>query len=219
MSTEPASTPRTLRQRWLALSAAAAAFLAGCAAPLPPRAPEPPPPQMPLPPVVEVPAAPVLPDLKSYAKTHQDYRRDAAAHLYNANADRIYKGRLPPLLYAVGVLQVELDYMGNVLNLGWMRAPSHAPEVVAEIERTVRKAAPYPAAVHLGQVTYTDTWLWDRSGRFQLDTLTEGQLGEAAPTKAITASAPAPTRTRITKSGVRVATSSDCKKSGSSANC
>jgi hypothetical protein len=27
-----------------------------------------------------------------------------------------------------------------------------------------------------GKVTYTDTWLWDKSGRFQLDTLTEGQL-------------------------------------------
>jgi hypothetical protein len=27
-----------------------------------------------------------------------------------------------------------------------------------------------------GRVTYTDTWLWDKSGRFQLDTLTEGQL-------------------------------------------
>jgi protein TonB len=24
-------------------------------------------------------------------------------------------------------------------------------------------------------VTWTDTWLWDESGRFQLDTLTEGQ--------------------------------------------
>ena len=26
-----------------------------------------------------------------------------------------------------------------------------------------------------GKVSYTDTWLWDKSGRFQLDTLTEGQ--------------------------------------------
>jgi periplasmic protein TonB len=25
-------------------------------------------------------------------------------------------------------------------------------------------------------VTYTDIWLWDKSGKFQLDTLTEGQL-------------------------------------------
>jgi hypothetical protein len=48
--------------------------------------------------------------------------------------------------------------------------------VVAEIERTVRQAAPFPQPAKLGRVTYTDTWLWDKSGRFQLDTLTEGQL-------------------------------------------
>jgi len=28
----------------------------------------------------------------------------------------------------------------------------------------------------MGKVTYTETWLWDKSGHFQLDTLTEGQL-------------------------------------------
>ena len=57
-----------------------------------------------------------------------------------------------------------------------MRAPRHAPEVIAEIERTVRAAAPYPLPERLKKVTYTDTWLWDKSGSFQLDTLTEGQL-------------------------------------------
>jgi hypothetical protein len=62
-----------------------------------------------------------------------------------------------------------------VKNLHWMRKPSHAPEVVAEIERAVRSAAP-PCPGR--SVTYTDTWLWDKSGRFQLDTLTEGQLGQ-----------------------------------------
>ena len=35
-----------------------------------------------------------------------------------------------------------------------------------------------PRAVRLGRVVYTDTWLWDESGRFQLDTLSEGQLGQ-----------------------------------------
>jgi protein TonB len=69
-----------------------------------------------------------------------------------------------------------VDSRGNVASLSWMRAPSHAPEVVAEIERTVRQAAPFPAPTRMGRVTYTDTWLWDASGRFQLDTLTEGQL-------------------------------------------
>ena len=60
--------------------------------------------------------------------------------------------------------------------LHWMRAPSHAPEVVTEIERIVRLAAPYPVPARMGHVTYTDTWLWHKSGLFQLDTLTEGQL-------------------------------------------
>lgn len=111
----------------------------------------------------------------SGATSPRDYRQDAASHLYEHNAKRIFKGKMPPLLYAIGVLQVDVDGMGRVTATRWMRAPSHAPEVVAEIERTVRLAAPYPAPVRLGRVTYTDTWLWHKSGRFQLDTLTEGQ--------------------------------------------
>ncbi|MBL0394020.1 hypothetical protein JJ685_22975 [Ramlibacter monticola] len=111
----------------------------------------------------------------SMATNPRAYRQDAASHIYAQNSDRIWKGRLPPMLYAVGVLQVEVDAQGNVRHLNWMRAPNHAPEVVAEIERTVRKAAPFPAPARLGKVVYTDTWLWHKSGRFQLDTLTEGQ--------------------------------------------
>lgn len=112
------------------------------------------------------------------AGSARDYRRDAAQHLYHHYPQRIFRGRLPPLLQAVGVLQVELDSRGQVRKLDWMRAPRHVPAVMAEIERLVRAAAPYPAPKRLGQVVYTDTWLWDRSGQFQLDTLTEGQRSE-----------------------------------------
>jgi len=73
------------------------------------------------------------------------------------------------------VLQVDIDRSGKVTRLHWMRAPRHAPEVVAEIEKMVRAAAPFPVPARMGKVVYTDTWLWHRSGRFQLDTLTEGQ--------------------------------------------
>jgi len=111
----------------------------------------------------------------SAARNARDYRRDAAQHLYAKSPSRIYKGRLPPMLYAVGVLHVDIGRQGQVLALHWQRAPRHAPEVMADIERLVREAAPFPAPQHLAQVTYTDVWLWDKSGRFQLDTLTEGQ--------------------------------------------
>jgi periplasmic protein TonB len=149
----------------------ATALLVSCAAPK-----APPPPAVV---VVPVPVAPAvvapLPDLVSEAMTPRDYRKDGARHLYGLNKNRIYKGRLPPLMYAVGVLRVDIDSMGKVRQLNWMRSPDHAPEVVREIERTVLAAAPFPAPVRMGGVTYTDVWLWDKSGNFQLDTLTEGQ--------------------------------------------
>ena len=124
-------------------------------------------------------AAPVAtgpaPSLISEAGSPKDYRRDGAKHLYELNKKRIFKGQLPPLMYAVGVLQLDIDQLGQIRKLHWARSPNHAPEVIREIERTVYAAAPFPAPVRMGGVTYTDVWLWDKSGNFQLDTLTEGQ--------------------------------------------
>lgn len=159
------------------MAAGIAAIVAACRSspPVPPNVPD------------EAAAQKVLPGVKgpveaaagsarpSAAATPRAYRQDAATHLYGLNAARIYKGRLPPLLYAIGVLQVDIDARGRVLGTAWLRAPRHAPEVMAEIERTVRAAGPFPAPARLGKVAYTDTWLWDKSGKFQLDTLTEGQ--------------------------------------------
>ena len=121
------------------------------------------------------PAAKPAPSLSS-AATPRAYRLDAASHLYQRYDSKIFRGKLPPMLYAIGVLQVEVNAHGQVTGTSWMRAPSHAPQVVAEIEQMVRQAAPYPVPIRMGKVTYTDTWLWDKSGKFQLDTLTEGQL-------------------------------------------
>jgi protein TonB len=156
----------------------AAGLLASCTSsvPLSPEsssatvAPSPASPQV----AMQQPTAPMI--LKTSAATNpRAYRTDAASHIYALNSERIWKGRLPPMLYAIGVLQVEVDGRGNVRNLNWMRPPKHAPEVVAEIEKTVRDAAPFPVPARMGKVVYTDTWLWHKSGRFQLDTLTEGQ--------------------------------------------
>ena len=167
----PETAPSTRLRFWLV--AGVTALLAACASSPPPAPDEPletaPPVAVPTP----VPEPP--PAIVSNARTPLEYRKDGASHLYGQNGHRIYKGKLPPLLHAVGVLQVEVDHRGNVRNLSWMRAPSHVPDVMREIERTVHSAAPFPAPVSLGGVIYTDVWLWDRSGNFQLDTLTEGQ--------------------------------------------
>ena len=112
----------------------------------------------------------------SDARNLQDYRRDAAVHLYLQNKNRIYRGKMPPLLYAVGVIETEINARGYITKMRWTRAPTHAPEVMNEIEQMVRRAEPYPAPAQLGKVTYTDTWLWHKSGKLQLHTLSEAQL-------------------------------------------
>ena len=112
------------------------------------------------------------------APASKTYRQAAAQHLYQRYPQRIYHGPLPPTLYAVGVLALDIDRQGQVQQLQWLRAPEHAPEVVAEIETLARAAAPYPAAP--AGARYTEVWLWDKSGHFQLDTLTEGQLPASA---------------------------------------
>ncbi len=142
------------------------------------------------------------------ASTPLAYRSYGAQHLYGLHRDRIFKGKLPPMLYAVGVLNVTIDNRGAVRRLEWLREPKHAPEVVAEIERMVRQAAPFPAPVRMGGVIYTDVWLWDKSGRFQLDTLTEGQLSALpeAPRSAVrpvSATGPLPASTQRTQPPAR----------------
>ena len=183
MTTRP--VPQRARQLRTCASAVALAIVAGCSSPPPPPPPaRPAPPPVveapPPPPVAVVVPPPVAPPAEVYenvsaATTALAYRRDAAGHLYAKNGDRVYRGKMPPLLYAIGVLEVDVDRSGKIISTNWLRAPSHAPEVVREIENTVRAASPFPAPLRLGRVTYTETWLWHKSGKFQLDTLTEGQ--------------------------------------------
>lgn len=157
------------------VTAAATALISACTTPMPADKPASTPAAPPTSTVIgPIPAAQGS-ARSSPAATPRAYRSDGATHLYGLNSERIYKGRMPPLLYAIGVLNVEIDQVGRVTKLDWMRAPKHAPEVIAEIERTVRSAAPFPAPARMGKVVYTDTWLWHVSGKFQLDTLTEGQ--------------------------------------------
>ena len=104
------------------------------------------------------------------------YRKTGARHIYKAYPRRIYQGKSPPPVDAVVVVETHLDASGRVTNVTFSRTPSHAPEVPGAIEKLIRDASPLPAPpASIGAHTYVDTWLWDKSERFQLDTLTEGQ--------------------------------------------
>ena len=44
-----------------------------------------------------------------------------------------------------------------------------------KIAELIRASSPFPSPGKLGAHTYVDTWLWDKSGNFQIDSLTLGQ--------------------------------------------
>ena len=103
------------------------------------------------------------------------YRKTGSGAIYKAYPTRIHKGKIPPLVYAVVVVETDIDATGKVVNVTFSRTPSHAPEVPPMIVELIRKASPLPSPGRLGAHTYVDTWLWDKSGTFQLDSRTLGQ--------------------------------------------
>jgi hypothetical protein len=115
------------------------------------------------------------PPRASEAEIEKEYRIDAARHLYKAYAKRIYKGKMPPLLYSVMMVETEIDPAGQVTNVNIIRKPG-AAEVAPWVVSLIKRAAPFPAPAKMGSgARYQEIWLVDKSGMFQVDTLTEGQ--------------------------------------------
>ena len=122
--------------------------------------------------------APLLPGppRESAAEIEKEYRIDAARHIYAAYPMRVYRGKVPPLIYSVMVVETEIDAAGKVINVHVVRKPA-ADEVAPWVVAMIRRAAPFPPPARMAgnRVSYTDIWLVDKSGLFQVDTLTEGQ--------------------------------------------
>jgi periplasmic protein TonB len=110
----------------------------------------------------------------SQAETSEDYKKDFAAHIYKAYPMRVFRGKLPPLLYSVMMTETQIDANGAVIDVSIRRPP--AVEAVAPwIVQLIKRAGPYPAPAKLGITTVTEAWLVDKGGLFQVHTLTEGQ--------------------------------------------
>ena len=106
------------------------------------------------------------------------YRKEAARHIYGAYPTRVHKGKLPPMMYAVMITDTEIDANGQVVNVSVARPPAAAKEVTPWVLALIRRASPFPAPARFangGNVNYREIWLVDKTGLFQVDTLTEGQ--------------------------------------------
>lgn len=123
-----------------------------------------------------VPAPLCAPPRDSANDVEQEYRIDAARHLYSCYPMRVYRGKLQPLLYGVMMVETEIDATGKVVDIQVVRKPA-ADEVAPWVLAMIRRAAPYPAPVKMpgGTIKFTEVFFVDKSGLFQTMSLTEGQ--------------------------------------------
>jgi hypothetical protein len=123
-----------------------------------------------------VPAPLCAPPRDSAKDAEQEYRVDAARHLYSCYPMRVYRGKLQPLLYGVMMVETEIDATGKVVDIHVVRKPA-ADEVAPWVLAMIRRAAPFPAPVKMAgnSVKFTEVFFVDKSGLFQTMSLTEGQ--------------------------------------------
>lgn len=182
--TRPRPAPFAIPQFFILVAALA---LAGCEA-LQPQPQTVPPRSQPAapPPVVRVPPAPAAaPEPDRPGLTLPDYQKEIATAMVRANADATFRGKLPPLLRSVVVLQVSIDKEGMPSRVTLFRSNGFADLEKSAIA-AVYRAAPYPIpgrsllAGH-SSITFTESFLFRNDGRFQVRTVAEEQSTEVEP--------------------------------------
>lgn len=118
---------------------------------------------------------------ESQAQSEQEYRRDAARRVYESFPTHIHRGKLPPLMYAIAITETDVDETGRVTDVRLTREPAAAKEVGPWVVAMLRKIGQFPAPARLAKTTYKEIWLVDKTGKFQVDTLTEGQRSGSEP--------------------------------------
>jgi periplasmic protein TonB len=102
------------------------------------------------------------------------WKHAAAQRIHAANAARLFSGRPHHLLQAVIVVEVAVDSSGKVTRSKILRSPG-----IRTLDKlalaSLKAASPLPAPpsklVKKGALVFSETWLFDNDGRFQLRTL------------------------------------------------
>lgn len=121
------------------------------------------------------------PDATSTENTVEGYKRDLAQRITEVNSIKVYTVRPQALLRSVVVVRYSVDGGGRLLRSEIMRS-NRDRETEATALASLRNAAPFPKpASHLlrqGKVEFSETWLFNNDGRFQLRTLALPQMDQ-----------------------------------------
>jgi periplasmic protein TonB len=121
-------------------------------------------------------AAPAAP---SSARSVEDYKREVALRIQQRNPAWVHDERPQALLRAVIVARIKVD-AGGTPQVEIVRSPD--AEMSQRVIQSVRAAAPLPAPPRAlaSQLNagYTESWLFNTDGRFQIRTVARPQMNE-----------------------------------------
>jgi len=174
--------------RTVGLLIGALAGLAGCGAPSPSTAPTPPA-AAPVPAhTTEIRAAPAPgPLVGSVRLAPRDpaleaWKLAAAQKIHAANQSQVFEGRPHHLLQAVIVVEAAVDGSGKVIRSKVTRSPGIKKLDLMALS-SLKAASPLPlppaALVARGPLVFSETWLVQNDGRFQVRTLALPQVAQS----------------------------------------
>jgi protein TonB len=109
-----------------------------------------------------------------------DYKTQVARRVTERNPDHVYAGTLPPMLPAIVVLEITVDRDGQLADVAVQR--SRDPDASEIALTSVRRSSPLPPPQQLaqatGRLTFSETFLFADSERYQLRSLAEPQASE-----------------------------------------
>ncbi|GAC1414671.1 MAG: hypothetical protein NVSMB6_16850 [Burkholderiaceae bacterium] len=155
-------------------SANGAALLSGCSSP-PPQG------RFQTPALLRIERVETLPDATSTARTIDAYKRDIALRITEVNSTKVYAGQPQALLRAVIVVKFWVDGSGKLLRNEIVRS-NHDTAAEATALSTLRNTAPFPkpapGLLRNGRVELSETWLFNKDGRFQIRSVAQAQMSE-----------------------------------------
>jgi periplasmic protein TonB len=104
----------------------------------------------------------------------EQWKRQAAERIHQANSKQLFEGRPHHLLQGVIVADVTVDRNGKVTRSKIVRSPGIA-RLDNMVQASLKSASPLPAPpaalVKTGSITFSETWLFTDDGRWRLRTL------------------------------------------------
>jgi hypothetical protein len=104
------------------------------------------------------------------ARNWNDFKKAAARRMVQASPQGSFLGKVPPMLFGIPILEIELNADGSVRDVSVLRPPANAEaaDTVALAVEAIRRGGPYGDVSRLPRPwKWTEVFLFDAQRRFK----------------------------------------------------